>query len=135
MLTVITVGEDPLLVDSSHIEGEAASGEVVEVTHVGAVGLSEFTCLDFRRKQFDEARLLLGHALLDPVAVASAEVEMVSILQHRPADAERSSDGLVTWEILQHTHSGQFCLSSLMESPWQFALSEPAEKPIPKQDG
>lgn len=45
VLAVVTIGEDPLLVDSSHIERNATSKEVVEVTHVGAVDLSNFTCL------------------------------------------------------------------------------------------
>lgn len=45
VLAVVTVGEDPLLVDSSHIERDAASGEVVQGTHVGAVDLAKFTCL------------------------------------------------------------------------------------------
>lgn len=44
-LIVITAGEDPLLVDSSHIEQENAPDEVVQVEYVGPINLSDFTCL------------------------------------------------------------------------------------------
>ncbi|RUV45348.1 KTSC domain-containing protein [Mesorhizobium sp. M1A.T.Ca.IN.004.03.1.1] len=71
VLAVVTVGEDPLLVDNSHIEREVTPSEIVQITHGGAVDLSKFTCIPtsgesslIKRVCFQDTRLSTQPLLL-----------------------------------------------------------------------